>query len=136
MNLATKISGWLVASAWFVCAAFGLFYAYFLLTFYIFLPRTVAQNFRENRLAVIAWSLVAIAFLTGAVCVLLRRPWARWLSLILCALGVSFGAAEVFIGRPLDASTGTAIVVVLFSIAVWLFSRGGRTYFGRVAQTV
>lgn len=136
MNFATKISGWLVALVWFVCAAFGLFYAYLLLTFYVFVPRTVAQNFREHRLAVIAWSLVAIAFLIGAVSVLLRRPWARWLSLILCALGVFFGAAEVFIGIPLDASTGAAIVVVLFSISVWLFSGGGRTYFGRVAQTV
>jgi len=134
MNIATKICGRLVALIWLACAACSVFYVYLLLTFYIFAPKPISQNFRENRLAVVSWSAAATASLSAAVGVLLARPWARVVSILLCVLGGSFGVAQIFSAEPLDRSVGAGLAVVLLSALVWLFSGSARNYFGRATQ--
>jgi hypothetical protein len=138
MNLSSKLCGGLVALIWLAWALFGLFCAYMLLTFYIFMPKTIAENFRANRFAVVAWVLAAIAFLTGTIGVSLRRTWARGYSFVLCAIGFCYAVGLGFLGGvlglTLDPIWAAALVVVLLLISAWLFSRGGRKYFQRAVQ--
>jgi len=134
MIFPTNFCGRLVALAWLACAAWGLFYVYMLLTFYIFTPAPISVNFRQNRLAIIAWSLETLVYLTGAVGVWLGRRWAKALSFPLCAAGVFYGVYQFFIVSPLNLNVGVAVLFVLLSILAWLFSRGARTYFHRADQ--
>jgi hypothetical protein len=138
MNLATKVCGWLVALIWLAWSALGLFCAYLLLTFYIFMPKTLAENFRTHRFGIIAWFLAAITFLTGTYGVSLHREWARGFSFILCAIGFCYAVGLTFSGEPLgltlDPVWAAGLIVVLVLIAVWLVSRSGREYFQRAPQ--
>jgi hypothetical protein len=134
MIFPTTFCGRLVAVAWMACAAWGLFYVYLLLTFYIFTPVPISVNFRQNRFAIIAWSFEILVYLTGAAGVWLGRQWAKTLSFLLCAIGVLYGVYQFFIAGPLNFSAGVAVVFVLLSIVAWLFSRGARTYFHQADQ--
>jgi hypothetical protein len=138
MNLSTKLCGRLVALIWLAWSLFGLFCAYLLLTFYIFMPKTIAENFRANRFAVVAWFLAVIAFLTGTLGVFLRRTWARGYSFVLCAIGFCYAVGLSFLGGvlglTLDPIWAAGLIVVLLLISAWLFSRSGREYFLRAVQ--
>jgi hypothetical protein len=138
MNLFSKLCGGLVALIWLAWLLFGLFCAYLLLTFYIFTPRTLAENFRANRFAIVAWVLAAIAFLTGTFGVFLRRTWARGYSFFLCAIGFCYAVGLSFLGGVLGLTLApiwtAGLIVVLLLISAWLVSRGGREYFQRAVQ--
>jgi hypothetical protein len=138
MNLSARVCGWLVALTWLAWSLFGIFSVYLLLTFYIFMPKTVAENFRANRFAVVAWSLAAVAFPTGTFGVFLRRAWARRFSFALCAAGFCYAVGLSFsggaFGLTLDPIWATGLIVVLLLISVWLVSRGGREYFQTTVQ--
>jgi hypothetical protein len=138
MNLSTKLCGGLVALIWLAWSLFGLFCAYMLLTFYIFMPKTIAENFRANRFAVVAWFLAAIAFLTGTFGVFLRRTWARGYSFVLCVIGFCYAVGLSFLGGVLGLTLApiwaAGLIAVLLLISAWMFSRGGREYFQRAVQ--
>ena len=138
MNFSTKVCGWLVAMVWLAWSLLALFCAYLLLTFYIFMPRPVAQNFRENRVPIIVWLLAVIAFLTGAIGVSLRRTWARGFSFALCAVGFCYAVGSTSFkdafGLTLDPIWAAGLVVPLLLILAWLASCGGREYFQRAVQ--
>lgn len=138
MNLSTKLCGGLVALIWLAWSFFGLFCAYLLLTFYIFMPKTLAENFRANRFAVVAWFLAAIAFLTGTFGVFLRRTWARRYSFFLCAFGLCYAIGLSFLGGvlglTLDPIWAASLIAVLLLISAWLVSPGAREYFHRAVQ--
>jgi hypothetical protein len=134
MIFPTNFCGRLVALAWLACAAWGLFYVYMLLTFYIFSPVPISVNFRQNRLAIIAWSVETLVYLTGAAGVWLGRRWAKTLSFLLCAIAVFYAVGQFFVAGPLNFSAGAAVMFVLLSILAWLFSRGARTYFHQADQ--
>jgi uncharacterized membrane protein YhaH (DUF805 family) len=136
MSLSTRICGWIVALMWLVCSVFSLFYVYFLLTFNILMPTTVAEKFRGNYVPVIGWSLFCAAFFAGALAVLLRRTWARGFSFFLCAIGVCFALAQIFLDKASDfwvyPIVAAGLAVALLPILVWLVSNNGRTYFGQL----
>ena len=136
--MSTRICGLFVALIWFACSASGFFYVYLLLTFYIFAPIPVVINFRENRVAVISGSLASVAFLTGGIGVLMRRPWARGLSFLLCGLGVFYAVGQILVRETFSLHLQPIVVAplaaVLLSISIWLFSRSGRTYFRQAVQ--
>jgi hypothetical protein len=138
MNLSSKLCGGLVAFIWLTWALFGLFCAYMILIFYIFMPKTIAENFRANRFAVVAWVLAAIAFLTGTIGVFQRRPWARAYSFVLCATGFCYAVGLSFLGGvlglTLDPIWAAGLIAALLLISAWLVSRGGREYFQRAVQ--
>jgi hypothetical protein len=123
---------------WLAWSLFGFFCAYLLLTFYIFMPQTLADNFRAYRFPVIVWFLGAIAFLTGTVGVFLRRAWARGYSFFLCAIGFCFAVGVSFLGGvlglTLDPIWAAGLIAVLLLISAWLVSRSGREYFQRAVQ--
>jgi len=138
MTLITRSCGVLVGVVWLAFSAFGFFFVYLLLTFYIFSPVPMIINFRENRVGVISSSLVSVAFLAGGIGVLLRRTWARGFSIFLCALGALFAASQALIHQGLSLQPTpvaiAAFVLVTLSILGWLFSRSGRTYFRHAVQ--
>jgi hypothetical protein len=138
MNLSTKVCGWLVALIWLACSAFGFLDVYFLLTFNIWVPQTLIENFRTNRLGVVVWTLAGIPFLIGTFGVLLRRTWARKFSFVLGAIGFCYAAVQIFfeqiLGSTFGPLWGAGLVVVLLLISVWLVSRSGREYFQRAVQ--
>jgi hypothetical protein len=138
MKLSTRFCGWLVTLIWLVCSAFGFFAAYFLLTFNIWVPQTLAHNFRANRFAVVVWSLAGIAFLTGTFGVLLRCTWARRFSFGLCAIGFCYAVVQTFFEQVLGSTFGplwgAGLTVALLLISAWLISRSGREYFLQAVQ--
>ena len=138
MNLSARVCGNLVALIWLAWSLFGVFSGYLLLTFYIFMPKTLAENFRAHRFAVVAWFLAAIAFLTGTIGVFQRRTWARGYSLFLCVIGFGYAVGSSFLGGILgltvDPIWAAGLIAVLLLISAWLFSRSGREYFQRAVQ--
>jgi len=138
MKLSTRVCGWLVALTWLACSAFGFFAVYFLLTFYIWIPQTLAQNLRAYRFAVVFRFFVGIAFLIGTIGVSLRRAWAREFSFVLCAVGLCYAMGQTFFAEFFDSMLEPIetipFVVALLLISGWLVSRSGRAYFQRAAQ--
>ena len=123
---------------WFVSSGLCFYYVYILLTFNIFEPETVGQNFRENVLAVITVSLTGAAFIIGGIGVLLRNLWARSFSFFLCALIALYAVAQMFnrnaFNPVLEPNEIAILLTVSLPIFVWLVSGNGRTYFRQVDQ--
>jgi hypothetical protein len=139
MNLNTRICGLLVGLMWLAVSASAAFYVYSQLSFHeASAPLSVVNQFLDNRLSVVCGSLTGMIFLTGALGTLLGQHWARGYSLFLCALGALYAVGQFLIREAFNLKLEPILVVPLaaasLSIWVWLFSRGGRTYFRQAGQ--
>ena len=139
MNLATKISGWLVALAWVACGAYCALFVHFFL-FVCILSSGIPENWQEYRTEIIFLSLSGAAFLVAAAGVAMRRSWSKRLSLIICACADVLLLSALFFPQAswkLEPSGALALIVIGVSVAIsgWLMSTGGQGYFQKVAQS-